>query len=57
MAATLTLKKNYNIAVNDYDINLKKIKMSQSMTTALLMCMSKWLGHTCLDIIFISDLF
>ena len=45
-------KKNYNAAVNDYGIDLKKIAMPQS-----LMCMSMWLERTSLSIILIFDLF
>ena len=34
------LIKNYNTIVSDYDIDFKKIIMPQSMTMALMICMS-----------------
>ena len=46
-----------NTGVSHCGINLKKIIMSQSVTATLLICVSTWLGHTSLSIIFNFALF
>ena len=46
-----------NVVVNDCHINLKKkITMSKSVITTLLMCMPMWPRHTNLGIILVSNL-